>query len=63
MGGRGSPARAGGPPRAGAGEGRPRLETHGPRPGRSPGAFEAVPYPAALHELGLTALLGAGVPV
>ena len=49
-------------PRAGAGEGRPRLETRGPRPGRSPGAFEAVPYPAALHELGLTALLDAVVP-
>ena len=49
-------------PRAGAGEGAPRLETRGPRPGRSPGAFEAVPYPAALHELGLTALLDAVVP-
>ena len=45
-----------------AGEGAPRLETRGPRPGRSPGAFEAVPYPAALHELGLTALLDAVVP-
>ena len=49
-------------PRAGTGEGAPRLETRGPRPGRSPGAFEAVPYPAALHELGLTALLDAVVP-
>ena len=47
---------------AGEGEGAPRLETRGPRPGRSPGAFEAVPYPAALHELGLTALLDAVVP-
>ena len=45
-----------------AGEGAGRLETRGPRPGRSPGAFEAVPYPAALHELGLTALLDAVVP-
>ena len=49
-------------PRAGTGEGAPRLETRGPRPGRSPGAFEAAPYPAALHELGLTALLDAVVP-
>ena len=49
-------------PRAGTGEGAPRLETRGPRPGRSPGAFEAAPSPAALHELGLTALLDAVVP-
>ena len=45
-----------------AGEGAGRLETRGPRPGQRPGAFEAVPYPAALHELGLTALLDAVVP-
>ena len=45
-----------------AGEGAGRLETRGPRPGQCPGAFEAVPYPAALHELGLTALLDAVVP-
>ncbi|MDO4242404.1 MAG: hypothetical protein Q4C85_01330 [Actinomyces sp.] len=36
--------------RHGAGQERPpRLETWGPRPGEPAGAFEAVPYPRALH--------------
>ena len=33
------------------------LTTRGPRPGQQPGAFEARPYPRALHALGLAALL------
>ncbi|WP_311469624.1 DUF222 domain-containing protein [uncultured Actinomyces sp.] len=33
------------------------LTARGPRPGQRPGAFETVPYPAALHTLGLAALL------
>ncbi|MBE6481906.1 MAG: hypothetical protein E7Z94_05930 [Actinomyces ruminicola] len=35
----------------------PQVTSRGPRPGRPVGAFEAVPYTAALHELGLTPLL------
>lgn len=33
------------------------LTTRGPRPGEYPGAFEAVPYPPAIHALGLAPLL------
>ncbi|MDO4901923.1 HNH endonuclease signature motif containing protein, partial [Actinomyces sp.] len=35
----------------------PQVTSRGPRPGQPPGAFETVPYPAALHELGLAPLL------
>ncbi|MCL3778283.1 MULTISPECIES: HNH endonuclease signature motif containing protein [unclassified Actinomyces] len=38
-------------------ERRPVLETYGPRPGESAGAFESVPYDRALHALGLAPLL------
>lgn len=53
-------ARVGGGP--GPGPGVPRLETRGPRPGERAGDFETVPYPQALHDLGLAPLLDAVVP-
>ncbi|WP_261799050.1 HNH endonuclease signature motif containing protein [Actinomyces ruminicola] len=35
----------------------PQVTSRGPRPGQPVGAFEAHPYPAALHDLGLAPLL------
>ncbi|WP_247595346.1 HNH endonuclease signature motif containing protein [Actinomyces procaprae] len=35
----------------------PQVTSRGPRPGQVVGAFEAVPYPDALHDLGLAPLL------
>ncbi|WP_454934034.1 DUF222 domain-containing protein [Actinomyces oris] len=42
--------------------GRARLETRGPQPGHSPGAFETTPYPQAAHTLGLAPLIDQAPP-
>ena len=41
---------------------QPVLTTRGPGPATAPGAYETTPHPAALHALGLTAILDAIPP-
>lgn len=50
------------PTRPASRAGGPAITTRGPRPGERAGAFEPVPYPQALHDLGLAPLLDAIPP-